>query len=112
MKSLKVIATSFVAAAGLLLVGAPAANAQEYDVYWSRAEVVEKAGVLSAATFLCGFAPWYISQACQGGDAAVVFDYAALKGCKVKQHVVIGGQMSYDRATHTYYPYECNKPNA
>lgn len=108
------LATSCAVAAALVFTSASAANAvEEYDVYWTHAEVVEKAGVLNAATFLCGFAPWFVSAACNGGDAGVVFDYAALKGCAVKQHVVItGGSLSYNKATHTYYPYQCNKPNA
>lgn len=113
MRSLKVLATSAVVAAGLVFAGGTAAHAAtEYDVYWTHAEVEEKAGVLGAITFACNFAPAVVSVGCSGGDAGTVFDYAALKDCAVKQHVVItGSSMSYDRSVSTYYPYDCRNPN-
>ena len=113
MRSLKVLATSAVVAAGLVFAGGPAAHAAtEYDVYWTHAEVEDKAGMYDAIGFVCAFVPKAVSLGCSGGDAATVFDYAALKDCAIKQHVVATGSgMSYDKASHTYYPYDCRNPD-
>ena len=87
---------------------AQSAIVDTYYVYWDRSEVKMKAGVIGALTFACNFAPWGISNVCSGGAAGAVFDYAALKRCKVRQRVQItDSPYSWDRARHTYWPYHC-----
>lgn len=99
----------------MLLVSIGVSQAQAnttYYVYWDRAEVKQKAGVLTLASYLiCIPIPSYLSFACGTGNAGVAFDFAASKDCKVRQRVTINSSSSYsfDRATHYYQPYSCLK---
>ncbi len=102
----------FALAATLSVSMAPPAQADySYNVYESRSTVKQKAGVISGARDLCGKAPWAWNLACKASSNRFhqIYDYASYHQCKMRIRVTINtsSKYSFDKATYTYYPYQC-----
>ncbi len=113
-RHLLIISIMLLLLSGMSVSMAPSADADySYYTYQSRSTVKARAGVFTGGAYFCKKAPWYVSAACIASVSkyTIIYDYAAYRDCKmrIKTTINTSSKYSFDKATHTYQPYQCRK---